>query len=65
MMISAVNDKFTIDDVALKVCRALDLPRTNRELGRSVIRDALLSPSVGDFWEQACNYGTFDREFAQ
>ena len=64
MMISAVNDKFTIDDVALKVCRALDLPRTNRELGRSVIRDALLSPSVGDFWEQACNYGTFDREFA-
>jgi hypothetical protein len=62
---SAVNDKFTVDDIAMKVSRALDLPTTNRELGRSIIREALQAADMGAFKELASNYGTFDLEFTE
>ena len=62
---SAVNDKFTVDDIAMKVSRALDLPTTNRELGRSIIREALQAADMEGFKELVSNYGTFDLEFTE
>ena len=63
--ISAVNDKFTVEDIALKVSQALSLDATNRELGRSIIREALESADVAAFAERTSSYGSLDREFVE
>eukprot|EP01052_Picozoa_sp_SAG31_P011667 SAG31_NODE_665_length_12992_cov_3.676181_1_plen_1090_part_00 len=61
----ALNSKFLIDDISLKVSRALNFDSTNNTLGRTFIREALNAPDLPAFAEAAKSYGALEREFVE
>ena len=66
MQAPALNSKFLIDDISLKVSRAMSLDSTNNSLGRAFIRDALTADDAASFVTTAKGYGEgIDDDFAQ